>query len=146
MEFMERDELGDGITIDRHRYNTEFGGNTCDFVNMPDQSPENVAKLTEKLKQQHKEKDEAKWAKRDEAGKSQANAKPTVAERAAAGKTQRASQRATTARGSTADDAASSGISYAELASSTCSYSDHRAAARREAAARFAARLLSVAV
>ena len=67
---MERDELGDGITIDRHRYNTEFGGNTCDFVNMPDQSAENVAKLTEKLKQQHKEKDEAKWAKRDEAGKS----------------------------------------------------------------------------
>ncbi|KAH8046182.1 hypothetical protein JL722_13785 [Aureococcus anophagefferens] len=40
MEYMETEELGDGISINRHRYNTEFGHNTCDFVSMEDQSPE----------------------------------------------------------------------------------------------------------
>ena len=69
MEYMETEELGDGISINRHRYNTEFGHNTCDFVSMEDQSPESVAKLSEALKRQQEDKETAKWDARDAAAK-----------------------------------------------------------------------------
>lgn len=69
MEYMETEELGDGISINRHRYNTEFGHNTCDFVSMEDQSPESVAKLSEALKRQQEDKEAAKWDARDAAAK-----------------------------------------------------------------------------
>ena len=50
MEFREHQEFGDGMSIDTHMMNTAHGGRECQFVNLADPTPENIAALSENLK------------------------------------------------------------------------------------------------
>ena len=70
MEFREHRDFGEGMSIDTHMMNTAHGGRECQFVNLADPTPENIAKLSEDLKKSQEEKEKAKWKVRDEEAKS----------------------------------------------------------------------------
>ena len=65
MEFRDRTEMGDGMSVDTHMMNTEHGGRECSFVNMPDPTPENIAALSENMRTNAEAKEKKKWAARD---------------------------------------------------------------------------------
>lgn len=57
------------MSIDTHMMNTAHGGRECQFVNLADPTPENIAALSENLKKSQEEKEKVKWAARDAEGK-----------------------------------------------------------------------------